>query len=153
MNTPYPTRLNRRLILIALCLFTLPALGATQTGITLTHPWIRWLPGDLPLGGYVELVNHDARAHRLIGADSPAFTRIGLHRSISTQGNAHMVPVKTLTIPPHARQALAPGGYHLMLMHATRPLHIGEQVLIHLHFADGQTRSARFAVRPPGSHE
>lgn len=146
-------RLRLAVLALLLSLCPLSAPQAATPAVVLLQPWIRWLPGDLPLGGYVELVNHTAHTLHLTGADSPDFARIGLHRSLHTGGKERMVPVKSLAIPARGQLPLAPGGYHLMLMHPTHTVHVGDRLTIRLHFADGLSLSGRFVVRAPGAHE
>jgi copper(I)-binding protein len=90
--------------------------------------WIRLLPGDLPLAGYLVLDNPDARPLTLTGAHSAAFARIAMHESRADSGVARMRPVEQITIPPGDRLVFAPGGYHLMLLDRTRALQVGDQV-------------------------
>ncbi len=146
-------RLHLAVLALLFSLCPLSAPEAATPDVVLHQPWIRWLPGDLPLGGYVELINRSAHILHLTGADSPDFARIGLHRSLHTGGNERMVPVKSLAIPAHGQLALAPGGYHLMLMHATHTVRVGDRLTIRLHFANGLSLTGRFVVRAPGAHE
>ena len=39
--------------------------------ITVSDAWVRWLPANLPAGGYVTLRNTGIRAQTLTGATSP----------------------------------------------------------------------------------
>ncbi|WP_049623521.1 copper chaperone PCu(A)C [Frateuria defendens] len=110
--------------------------------------WIRLLPAGLPAGGYVVLRNDADRPVVLREASSPAYGHVMLHRSTSETGMARMNAVASLDIPAHGTVALAPGGYHLMLMEATQPVQAGQTVTIRLHFADGSTLDAGFLARP-----
>jgi copper(I)-binding protein len=71
-----------------------------------------------------------------------------LHRSRLAQGDSTMEMVEHLDIPAHASVKLAPGGYHLMLSHATHPLKPGDKVSIGLRFADGSVLQVDFSVLP-----
>jgi len=120
------------------------ALAAPQV----SKAWIRWLPGDLPAAGYATITNPGDKPVRLTGADSPAYSGAMLHRSTRDNGVEHMHMVKAIPVPAHGSVSLAPGGYHLMLMHAKRPIKPGDTVRVNLHFDDGDTQVVQFPVRP-----
>ncbi len=111
---------------------------------------IRWLPGELPLAGYAELVNSGTAPLQLTGASSPAFAEIELHRSMEHQGMAMMQPVEHIDLAPGQKVELAPGGLHLMLMGRTRALQPGDHVPVTLQLGGAGTVTAQFAVQPPG---
>ncbi len=146
------------LVTLALCAVAvaLPAavIGApTQaTTIKASHAWIRVLPGTLPAGGYVTLVNTGATPQALTSASSPDYRRVMLHQSTTHDGMSHMRMVKQIKLPAHATVRLAPGGYHLMLMHARHPVKPGDTVPITLHFADGSKLTVDFKARPANAH-
>jgi len=112
-----------------------------------SQAWIRVLPGDLPLAGYLVLTNPGERTLTLVGAHSPAFSQIEMHRSADQSGVARMMRVEQVAIAPGGRLAFAPGGYHLMLFGRTRTLQAGDEVSITLEFADGERLTVPFALR------
>lgn len=122
--------------------------AAAAPAVQVRGAWVRVLPGNLPHAGYATLVNDGARAVRLVSADSPAYRKVMLHRSVESGGVSRMQAVDQLVIPAHGEVKLAPGGYHLMLMHAVKPVQVGSRVEITLHFADGRSRRAAFLARP-----
>jgi copper(I)-binding protein len=117
--------------------------------ITVSDAWIRWLPANLPAGGYMTLRNTGTRPQTLTGATSPDFGELSLHHTSQTDGVSQMQPVSQVEIPPGGVLSLAAGGYHLMLEQPTRSLKPGDQVSITLHFAGGASTTARFEVRSP----
>lgn len=122
--------------------------AGTGAQVTASHAWIRVLPGALPAGAYVVLRNDGDKPAALTGADSPAYGEAMLHESSGTDGMNRMRMVDTLSIPAHGTQALAPGGYHLMLMDAKHPVQPGDTVRITLKFGDGSTLPVDFIARP-----
>ncbi len=48
----------------------------------------------------------------------------------------HMAHVDGVDLAPGQSVAFAPGGYHLMLMHRTQALHVGEEVPVTLQLQD-----------------
>lgn len=116
--------------------------------IRASHAWIRVLPGSLPAGGYVTLINDGDQPVALQTASSPAYASVMLHHSSTSGGVSRMTMVDTLAIPAHAKVALAPAGYHLMLMQAKTPVKPGDTVEVTLTFADGSTLETHFTARP-----
>jgi hypothetical protein len=85
---------------------------------------------------------------RLTGVSSPVYGSVMLHRSRLAQGDSTMEMVDHLDIPAHGSVKLAPGGYHLMLSHATHPVKPGDKVPMRLRFADGSVLQVDFSVLP-----
>jgi copper(I)-binding protein len=106
------------------------------------------LPAGLPSAGYVTLRNDSNVGKRLESVSSDAFGSVMLHESMRSSGMQHMRMVDAIDIPAHGQVALAPGGYHLMLMQPRQPLKVGAKVVMVLHFADGAAVSATFNVHP-----
>jgi len=119
---------------------------AGQPPVSVSDARIRWLPGDLPMAGYFVITSQAPGPLRLVGAASPAFGGVMVHRSIEKDGMARMVHVDGVDLVPGQPVAFAPGGYHLMLMNRTEELHAGEEVPVTLRFGDGQTLVVSFRV-------
>jgi len=117
--------------------------------VTATDAWIRWLPGDLPAGGYLTLRNDGETAQALVSASSDAFAVVTLHQSRINAGVSSMQPVQRIALSPHQSLSFAASGYHIMLERAVRPLHPGDRVPITLHWQNGSTLTVPFEVRPP----
>jgi hypothetical protein len=113
--------------------------------------WIRWLPGGVPSGGYVTLMNAGSIPHVLTGASSPDFGEVSLHQSRESHGMSTMVAIASITIAPHTSVSFSPGGYHIMLMRPTHTLHPGDKVSLNLRFAGGPTLNVPFEVRAAGA--
>lgn len=133
------------MLALAAALLVAPAFAA---GIAVQRPWVRWLPAGLPAAGYATLVNAGDTPVSLVGVSSPDYGAVMIHRSLDRGGMERMVMVNSIPVPPHGRAALAPGGYHLMLMqprHAIRP---GMRVSVRFEFSDGSTIDVAMPVRP-----
>ncbi|HEX5487901.1 MAG TPA: copper chaperone PCu(A)C [Rhodanobacteraceae bacterium] len=124
------------------------AAAPSPPGVHVKNPWIRWLPANLPAAGYAEIVNDGDATARLVGASSPDYGSVMLHRSRLAQGDSTMEHVDHLDIPAHGSVTLSPGGYHLMLMHAKRPIKPGDSLKMTLDFAGGATLQVDFSVLP-----
>jgi copper(I)-binding protein len=122
---------------------------ATPLGpdIQASEAWIRWLPADLPSGGYLTLRNLSNEPRRLTGASSPEFGSVSLHQTRDAHGVSGMSPVDSILIAAHGTLQFAPGGYHMMLMQPAHALHPGDHVPITLRFADGAALQVTFEVR------
>ncbi|HKJ94748.1 MAG TPA: copper chaperone PCu(A)C [Gammaproteobacteria bacterium] len=127
------------------------AVSAAANGLTVSAPWVRVMPGDLPCGGYFTLENGSDQDVTLIGASVPDFARAMLHNSVSENGVEKMVPVDRVTVPAHGEIRFQPGGYHVMLMKRRHSLSIGDTVPVTLRFADGRTVEASFKLRGPAA--
>ncbi|MGH8040828.1 MAG: copper chaperone PCu(A)C [Rudaea sp.] len=135
-------------LLLSGCLFAAAAAHAAGNSVTVADAWVRWLPGDLPAGGYATIANHSATAIRLLEADSPDYAMVMLHRSVQRDGVEKMESVDGMDVPAQGSAKLAPGGYHLMLMQPRHTIAPGDHVQLRLHFSDGETVESDFAVRP-----
>lgn len=139
----------RRFSLLLFALLPCAAVQATDAQhVHASHAWIRVLPGNLPAGAYVTLENDSDRLIKLTGASSPAYAEVMLHQSSSEGGMSRMSMIETLPVPAHGKTALAPAGYHLMLMQAHKPVKPGDTVKLTLKFSDGSTLATDFIARP-----
>lgn len=135
-----------RKFLLGLLLATL-AVPAMAAGLTVSHAWIRLLPGQLPLAGYAQLVNRGKQPLTLVAASSPAFATVQFHRSVNRNGMDEMQHLKRLRIAAGQTLKLAPGGYHLMLMGRQHTLQPGDRVAVTFKYANGDSQTVHFMVR------
>ena len=125
-----------------------PSATAAEPPVLANDAWVRWLPGHLPAAGYVTLTNHGKTRQRLVGATSPDYAKVMIHRSIDENGVERMVASDGIDIAPATSISLAPGGYHLMLMQPAHPIAPGSTVTLHFLFASGLGLDARARVLP-----
>jgi copper(I)-binding protein len=146
-----PPALPLPLLLVLLLLVPTVNLGAQDgpPAVQVKDAWVRWLPGNLPAGGYVTLVNSGDQPASLVKAASPDYADVSLHRSVSVGGASRMTPVDHIGVAPHSSLEFATQGYHLMLAHPTRTLKPGDHVTLTLTFADGAVLRVAFDVRAP----
>jgi copper(I)-binding protein len=127
------------------------ALGAQNPSVQVTDAWVRWLPGNLPAGGYLTLVNAGDQPSSLVAASCPDYADVSLHRSRTVAGTSQMTPVKKITVAAHSRIDFAAQGYHLMLAHPRKTLKPGDRVPVTLSFAGGPVLTVEFKLRPPAA--
>lgn len=125
--------------------------ATTGTAISIHDAWIRWLPGNLPAGGYLSVTNGSDHTLSLVQASSADYAVVSLHQTRNTNGMSRMLPVKQIDIPPKSTLRFEGTGYHLMFEHPTRTLAPGDHVTVTLRFSQGPPRSVRFEVRQPSA--
>lgn len=115
-----------------------PALAQQITAGTLRieKPWSRATPGGAKVGGgYLTITNTGTAADRLVSATTTAAGHVEIHEMAVKDGVMTMRPLANgLAIAPGKTVALAPGGYHLMLMNLKAPLKAGDKVPLTLTF-------------------
>jgi periplasmic copper chaperone A len=144
-------RTIRRLMLAAGCAalaWTAFAFSAqVLSTIEADDAWIRWLPGSLPVAGYVILRNAGDKPVVLVGAESAVYGNTLLHETRNKDGVSEMINVDNITVPAHGAIAFSPGGYHMMLMQAKKQIKPGDRVPVTLTFEGGGILSMSFEVR------
>jgi copper(I)-binding protein len=125
--------------------------GAPTIDIQVKDAWIRWLPANVPGGGYMTLVNTGSAARVLIGASSPDYGEVSMHQTRIRNGVNEMTSVASIELRPRILVRFAEGGYHLMLFQPKRPLKPGDRVLVTLRFAQGPSVEVPFEVRAGNS--
>lgn len=110
--------------------------------------WIREAPPTAAaLAGYMVIENGGDSDRVLVGAESPLFASVMLHRTIMEEGMAKMIHQRSISIPAGGSLTFEPNGYHLMLMKPKKQLKAGDKVEITLKFKDGTTLPLSFEVR------
>jgi copper(I)-binding protein len=121
--------------------------------LTIGHPWARPAPaGMLTAVGYLSITNAGKTPDTLVGATSPLVRRIEIHQSTMKAGIASMPEVSGgLTIAAGQTVALAPGGYHLMLIGPRKAFNPGDHIPATLRFAHAGEVNVYFLVQvsPP----
>ena len=125
--------------------------GEPSLDIQVKEAWIRWLPANVPGGGYMTVINTGSAARILIGASSPDYGEVSIHQTRNRNGMNEMTPVESIELRPLVPVRFAEGGYHLMLMQPKRSLKPGDRVLITLRFAQGPPVEVPFGVRAGNS--
>jgi copper(I)-binding protein len=124
------------------------ASSAALAEVKVEDPWIAEAPpGAAVLAGYMQLHNHSAHDQALVGATSPAFAQVELHRSVEQDGVARMARQEQVEVPAHGSLTLQPGGYHFMLMQPSKPLKAGDRVPLSLQFGSGERVELEVPVR------
>jgi len=149
-------RLRPAIVAAALAL---PALGPAaahefKSGpIEVVHPWARATPPAAKVGGgYAEIRNDGSEPDRLVSVTAEVAGRVEIHEMGVKDGIMTMRPVEGgVPVPADGTAALAPGGYHLMLLELKRPLKAGESFAGTMTFEKAGTIPVTFDVQAIGS--
>ena len=108
---------------------------APKSPIEIENARVRLVPGGGPMAGYMEIRNHSDNVIRLVGAGSPAFGNVMIHRTIVRDGRARMEhQTDGVQIVPGDSAVFKPRDLHLMLMQPKGTLEVGDQVEVVLRF-------------------
>ena len=129
----------KRLILTTALIFSASAAFACETvalgELTIENAWSKATIGaDRPAVFYVEITNTGGTDDALVGITTPAASMPMLHETIVTDGIASMPHAMSVPVPAGQSVALAPGGYHGMLMDLTAALKEGDRFPMTLTF-------------------
>lgn len=107
--------------------------------IKIQTPWSRATPPTANVAaGYLTLKNDGDTPERFIGASSPSAQRVEIHMMDMVNDVMQMRHLSDgLELPAGEEVALAPGGYHLMLIGLDAPLAEGDLVPLTLEFEGG----------------
>jgi periplasmic copper chaperone A len=116
--------------------------------LTAEGAWVPWAPPVLKVHvAYMTIVNRGMTDKHIVGADSPDYERIELHRSAVKDGVSTMQAVENVTVPANGRVEFAPTGLHLMLIGPRRPQAVDDHVRIALRLSDGEELDVSAVVR------
>jgi len=116
--------------------------------VMVDNAWIREAPpGATALAGYMTVMNKGEAPRVLVGASSPAFGMVMLHRTVMEDGMAKMVHQESITIPAGGSVTFEPNSYHLMLMKPKQVLKAGDLVDVTLKFKNGETMTVTHKVK------
>jgi hypothetical protein len=130
--------MNRLILSTILALSAAPALACetfTLGDLTIEHAWSRATIGaDRPGVFYVEITNGGSADDALVGIATPVAGMPILHETVVTDGVASMPHAMPIPVPAGQTVALAPGGFHGMLMGLTSALTEGDSFPVTLTF-------------------
>lgn len=108
--------------------------------------------GDRPAAMHGMIMNHGSIDTALIGAESPAFTRIELHtHETDANGMMRMMQVDNYALPGNGTINLQPGGKHLMLFDYSG--NAGDAVAVTLIFDNGNRKTISVNTKARGKHK
>ena len=134
--------------LAGLVVLSLAGAAGAHSAVTVSHAWARPTPPGAPTAvGYLTITNTGGAPDRLLSADTPTASVLGLHSLSNTGGVMRMRSVpEGLPIGPHATVTLSPDGYHLMFEGLKGPFKAGDLAPAVLHFQHAGAVRVRFVV-------
>lgn len=137
---------------LAVSLFVSSTAAAAQVAVE--APWVRAsVAQQHATGAFMRLTAQ--RDTRLVGARSPAAEAVEVHEMAMEGQMMRMRQIAALPLPRGRSIALAPGGYHIMLIGLRRALRAGERVPMTLVFEDAHGKRSetqvQALVRPLGA--
>jgi len=148
--------------LLAACILALFSALAAAGGdgvLRIDNAWIPEAPpGAKVYAAFMTMHNPGKQDVALVGASSPDFRSIEIHRTIMENGMARMQRQDKIDIAAGSDLVLQHGSYHMMLFHPNRPLAAGDKVAITLKFSNQKTQEIVAPVRvqsedSEGTHE
>ncbi|WP_198971950.1 copper chaperone PCu(A)C [Xylophilus sp. ASV27] len=111
--------------------------------------WVRQaVPGQSGTGAFMKLTAPSGA--RLIGVSTPVAGIAEVHEMKMDGDVMRMRALPDgLALPPRQTVALAPGGYHIMLMQLKQPITKGASVPLSLQFEDAQGRKSALELKVP----
>ena len=147
--------IHRRFLLAGLAALSLatPVLAHSYKAgeIEISHPWSRAAPVGVTGAGYLTLTNKGATADRLLSARADIARAVEIHTASLEGGVMRMRPVEAIEIAAGAEVALAPGGFHIMLIGLKQPLVQGNRVPLTLVFEKAGEVQVELAVEAAGA--
>ncbi|ALN83524.1 hypothetical protein LC55x_0219 [Lysobacter capsici] len=133
---------------IAALILSLALSGVAHAQVAVDAPWVRaTVPQQTATGAFMRLTA--SRDLRLIGARSDVAQNTEVHEMAMQGQMMRMREVTAVPLPRGQAVALAPGGYHVMLIGLKRPLSAGEQVTLTLVFEDAGGKRSEQTVQAP----
>ncbi|KWS05245.1 Copper metallochaperone [Lysobacter capsici AZ78] len=133
---------------IATLILSLALSGVAHAQVAVDAPWVRaTVPQQTATGAFMRLTA--SRDLRLIGARSDIAQNTEVHEMAMQGQMMRMREVAAVPLPRGQAVALAPGGYHVMLIGLKRPLSAGEQVTLTLIFEDAGGKRSEQTVQAP----
>ncbi|MBS7811263.1 copper chaperone PCu(A)C [Roseococcus pinisoli] len=125
--------------------------AVTAATLSLENGWTRAAGQGRQGAGFVTIRNTGTEPDRLVAASSPAASRVELHTSLREGDVMRMRPVETIEIPAGGSVALAPGGFHMMLLGLTRSLEVGQVIPLSLRFERAGQVTVNLTVQAAGA--
>jgi copper(I)-binding protein len=149
-HRPLPVKRLSAIVVLS-CALMGQAWAADACAPSVRDGWIRMPVGPMQamLAGYGRIENPCPAAVVVIGAGSPAFADVTIHRTAVVQGMSTMRAVPRLSLAAKGAAVFEPGGLHLMLMQPTSPPKVGDHLRIDFRLQDGRRVQGDFVVRSP----
>lgn len=124
--------MNIKRLLIA-SLLNSALMASAHAQVIVKDAWVRaTVPQQKATGAFMQLTA--SQDSRLVSVSSSAVPVVELHEMSMQDDVMRMRQIPALELPAGKRVALAPGGYHLMLLDLKQPMEAGDRVPLTLVF-------------------
>lgn len=118
-----------------------------KADLQVSNSWVKLAPpGAKANAAYAQFYNPEHEAVVITSLSASCCKTLMLHRTRYENDRAFMEHVSELIIPAQSHVDLVPGGLHIMLMDASKPLRVGDQVEIQLRFNNGRQQTIHLLV-------
>ncbi len=132
--------------ILVLCLLFYSFVSSAE--VQLTNGYIKTMPAKAKNSAvYFDLTSHFPEEVSLIDVSTDSAVRAEIHQHIEQQGMMKMRKLDSIPLLPHQQVSFEPMGLHIMLIGLTSALHVGEMVVLTLHFSNGHTLKKRIDVK------
>ncbi len=122
-----------------------------EDDIRITNAWVKLSPpGARVYAAYLDIENLTSRDYQIVAVSADCCKQVSLHETQLRDGSVSMIHREHLDVPAQSRLSLSPGGLHLMLAGVQSPLKLNDNLIIQLHFSDGQRMMVQAPVRRNG---
>lgn len=129
-------------------IFALLCCASVFAELRIENAWVKLAPpGARANAAYVQLYNSSDAPVVIQSLSATCCAELMLHRTRYVNDKAIMEHLDQLIVPAKGKITLAPGGMHIMLLGARKPLQQGEQIELELHFASGQQQTIHLPVK------
>lgn len=129
-------------------LWLITCCSSAMAQLVISNAWVKLAPpGAKANAAYVQLNNNSDQSLVIQSLSATCCAGLMLHRTRYENDKAIMEHLDQLIVPAQGEVLLAPGGLHIMLMQATTPLRLGDQVEMQLHFSNGQQQTIQLPVK------
>ena len=119
-----------------------------ESGIIIQDPWIsEAMPGSDITSGYMKIDNRSGTDDVLETITSEGVETVEIHQMIHENNVMRMDRINGLPIPDGKETALAPGGYHLMLIGLKKNFKEGDSEKLTLKFKNAGTKEIVMPIK------
>ncbi|AQT60551.1 copper chaperone PCu(A)C [Cellvibrio sp. PSBB023] len=136
----------RGVFIVSLGVIAVSVFSADREVVSVQQAWVKLAPpGAAVNAAYMRLQNQSPIAQTIIAVSADCCSQVMMHESRLEGDSVVMDHKERLEIPAQSELVLAPGGLHLMLMGAHKPLTMNDKVSFVVEFAD---RTQQIIVAP-----
>jgi copper(I)-binding protein len=116
--------------------------------VSIEGAYVRHMPPTQTVSGaFMTFKNSTDKDRAVVSVESDIAERVELHAHLHENGVMKMRQVEKIEIPAGGETALAPGGFHVMLIGLKQPLELGQMVAIKFNFDDGSSEQIQAEVK------